>query len=196
PRSAPTSTCPSSRPPPGEPPITHETPPVEVEVPAQPAFTIEKEQRFEGEAAYTTAKLIGKVGQRVEYRITVRDTGNTALSLKPLVDPKCDSGTISGPSQSPISPGGSACYTCSHTLNAVGTYVNVAVVTATPPGEPPITHETPPVEVEVPAQPAFTIEKLQEIAGSPAGFTTATLTGKVGQTVDYEIIVKNTGNTV
>src|SRR3989442_10479170 len=64
-----------------------------------------------------------------------------SLTLGALSDPKCDAGTISAPSQSPISPGGSAFYTCSHTLNAVGTYVNVAVVTATPPGEPPITQE-------------------------------------------------------
>jgi hypothetical protein len=44
------------------------------------------------------------------------------------------------------------------------------------------------------SQPAFTIEKRQEIAGSSGGFTTAKLTGKVNQTVDYEILVVNTGN--
>lgn len=32
------------------------------------------------------------------------------------------------------------------------------------------------------------------LAGSNAGFTTAQLTGEVGQTVNYEIVVKNTGN--
>jgi hypothetical protein len=42
-------------------------------------------------------------------------------------------------------------------------------------------------------KPAFTIEKRQEIAGSRSGFTTAPLTGAIGQTVDYEIIVENTG---
>jgi hypothetical protein len=42
-------------------------------------------------------------------------------------------------------------------------------------------------------KPAFTIEKRQEIAGSKSGFTTSPLTGAIGQTVDYEIIVKNTG---
>src|SRR3989442_15346560 len=94
-----------------------------------------------------------------------------SLTLGALSDPKCDAGTISAPSQSPISPGGSAFYTCSHTLNAVGTYINVAVVTATPPGEPPITHETPPVEVEVPAHPPFTIEKEQRFEGEAANTT-------------------------
>jgi hypothetical protein len=44
------------------------------------------------------------------------------------------------------------------------------------------------------AQPAFSIEKLQEIAGSGAGFTRSKLSAKVGETVDYEIVVANTGN--
>ncbi len=45
-----------------------------------------------------------------------------------------------------------------------------------------------------PAAPAFSIEKLQKIAGGSGSYTTTQLTGDVGQTVDYEIIVKNTGN--
>lgn len=40
--------------------------------------------------------------------------------------------------------------------------------------------------------PAFTIEKLQSLGGP---FTTETLSGQVGQTVHYEMIVTNTGNT-
>src|ERR1039457_1761074 len=42
-------------------------------------------------------------------------------------------------------------------------------------------------------EPAFTIKKLQKIAGSESEFTTSELTGAIGQTVDYEIVVKNTG---
>ena len=51
--------------------------------------------------------------------------------------------------------------------------------------------DTPPPP---PPKPEFTIEKLQEIEGSKAGFTTSPLTGAVGQTVDYEIVVANTGD--
>jgi hypothetical protein len=43
--------------------------------------------------------------------------------------------------------------------------------------------------------PAFTVEKLQTIQGSTQPFTQETLSGDVGQTVDYEIRVTNTGNT-
>jgi hypothetical protein len=45
------------------------------------------------------------------------------------------------------------------------------------------------------AQPGFSIEKLQEIAGSGGGFTTSPLIGEAGQTVDYEVVVTNTGGT-
>jgi hypothetical protein len=51
-------------------------------------------------------------------------------------------------------------------------------------------HETPPVELEVPAEPKFSIEKLQRIVSS-GEHTKSTLIGEVGQTVNYEIIVKN-----
>jgi hypothetical protein len=43
--------------------------------------------------------------------------------------------------------------------------------------------------------PAFTIHKLQTIDGSGQPPTEAPLGGQVGQTVDYEIVLTNTGNT-
>src|SRR5437763_103364 len=56
---------------------------------ALPIFTIEKEQRVKGEAAFTKAKLTAKVGEVVEYKITVKNTGGTTLEFEPLSDPKC-----------------------------------------------------------------------------------------------------------
>lgn len=44
-------------------------------------------------------------------------------------------------------------------------------------------------------EPAFTIQKLQAIAGSGQPLTAGILSGQVGQTVDYQIQVTNTGNT-
>src|SRR5205823_10803239 len=41
------------------------------------------------------------------------------------------------------------------------------------------------------AEPGFTVEKLQRITG---GFTKERLTGKIGDVVHYEVIVRNTGN--
>ena len=161
---------------------------VEVEVPAEPGFTIEKEQKIEGEANYTKNLLKAKVGQTVDYKITVKNTGNTELSLGPLSDPKCENIVPSGAVKVPV--GGTQVYTCEHKNLAVGTYVNVAAISNN--GEPP--KESPKVEVEVPAEPAFTIEKEQKIEGE-AAYTKSLLKAKVGQTVDYKITVKNTGNT-
>jgi hypothetical protein len=43
-------------------------------------------------------------------------------------------------------------------------------------------------------EPRMAVEKLQKIEGSTEGFTTSKLEAVSGQTVDYEIIVTNTGN--
>jgi len=45
------------------------------------------------------------------------------------------------------------------------------------------------------AEPGFSIEKLQTIEGSAQPFTTSQLEADAGQTVDYEIVITNTGNT-
>jgi hypothetical protein len=48
-------------------------------------------------------------------------------------------------------------------------------------------------KVTCPPAPALTIQKLQRI-GAAGPFTTSTLIGEVGQTVEYEIVVSNSGN--
>lgn len=48
--------------------------------------------------------------------------------------------------------------------------------------------------VNCPVHPGFSIEKLQRIDGSSGSFTTSPLVAKVGQRVDYEILVTNTGD--
>jgi len=44
-------------------------------------------------------------------------------------------------------------------------------------------------------KPAFTVAKLQAIAGSGKPLTSETLTGAVGQVIDYQVTSTNTGNT-
>jgi hypothetical protein len=44
------------------------------------------------------------------------------------------------------------------------------------------------------AEPEFSLEKLQTIENSGKPFTPAQITGKEGQTVDYEIVITNKGN--
>jgi hypothetical protein len=163
---------------------------------AEPAFTIEKVQEIAGgKTGFTAAPLKGAIGQVVDYEIVVKNSSTVAEQLSEFTDAHCDPGTIAGgPGSKSLAPGQATTYTCNHMLTAVGAYTNEATVTATTIGGTPLTKTSNQVLVEVPAMPAFTIEKLQKIAGSTSGFTSAHLTGAVGQTVEYKIIVMNTGN--
>jgi hypothetical protein len=163
---------------------------------AEPSFTIEKSQEIAGSGGgFTTSTLRGSIGQTVDYEIAVRNTGSVAETFSGFTDAHCDPLTIAGgPASSQLAPGQSTTYTCQHALTSVGAYTNEATVTGTTVGGTPVTHTSNQVVVEVPAEPAFTIEKRQEIMGSAGGFTTSPLTGAIGQTVDYQIVVKNTGN--
>ncbi len=164
----------------------------------EPSFTIEKRQEIAGSGTgFTAAPLKGSIGQTVDYQITVANTSKFAETLSAFTDTHCDPGTIAGgPGSGPLAAGGSTTYTCAHALSATGSYANDATVTATTVGGSPLTLTSNQVVVEVPAAlpPAFTIEKLQRIAGTAGGFTAAPVAGTVGQTVEYEIVVKNTGN--
>jgi hypothetical protein len=88
----------------------------------------------------------------IDYQIRVTNTGDTPLALS-LSDPRCDAGTISGPTLvsgtltgATLSVGGKAYYTCQHTLtqndpnrNASGEpFTNTATVTGTPPTGRPV----------------------------------------------------------
>jgi uncharacterized repeat protein (TIGR01451 family) len=175
-------------------------------------FTIEKFQEIVGsKQGPTKSKLIGAVGQTVDYEIVVTNTAHMPETFSEFSDAHCDSGTLAGgPGTSEVLPGHSTVWTCSRHLTAPGTFTNEATVTGSSQfGGVPLTQTSNRVVVEVPAPPpppptpspqptpaptpAFTIEKRQEIAGSKAGFTVAPLHGTVGETVDYEIVVTNTG---
>jgi len=171
--------------------ITHTSNTVVVKVPttAKPSFTIEKLQRLEGEAGYTQTQLTGKLGQTVEYEVVVKNTGNTSLKFSELSDANCEGISPSGEVE--LAAGGEQVYTCSHVLTQLGEYTNEASITG---NEGTGTETSNKVVVNVPAEPAFTIEKLQRIEGKEP-FTKAELTATLGQTVEYEVIVKNTGNT-
>ena len=159
-------------------------------MPAEPSFTIEKLQEIEGsKAGFTKSKLTGKNGQTIDYKIVVHNTGNVSLKFGKLSDANCTSIAPSG--EETVAAGGEETYTCHHELTAAGTYTNEATIEG---NEGTGAKTSNKVDVSVPAEPSFTIEKLQEIEGSKAGFTTSKLKGKVGDTIDYEIIVENTGN--
>ena len=133
-------------------PLTQASNEVVVNVPAQPGFQIEKLQQI-GSSGFTSFALAGAIGQTVEYQIVVKNTGNVALVFGALADPHCDAGTIAGgPGASPVAPGGSTTFTCSHVLTSPGTYFNEASLSGSPQGQAPITHTSNQVEVIVAPQ--------------------------------------------
>ncbi len=161
---------------------------LEVEVPAQPGFVVEAEQKLEGEVGYTRGRLVGRVGETVDYKVTVRNTGNTELSLGALSESGCESVVPGGPVR--VAVGASQAYTCEHKGLAVGAYASVASVS----NDSEASRESNKLEVEVPAQPGFVVEAEQKLEGE-VGYTRGRLVGRVGETVDYKVTVRNTGNT-
>jgi hypothetical protein len=118
-------------------------------------------------SSYTHGIIIVKIPHEgnysipIDYQIRVTNTGSTPLALS-LNDPLCDAGTIAGPTVvtgtltgTTLSAGGSAYYTCTHTLtqndgntSASGQpFTNTATVTGTPPSGPPV-HGTDIVTVD------------------------------------------------
>jgi hypothetical protein len=90
-------------------------------------------------SGFTTEGVTGEVGQTVDYSIPVRNNGWASETLSKFTDENCDSGTIAGgPGASPVAPGETTTYTCSHVLTAAdlaaGSVTDNASVTATPPG--------------------------------------------------------------
>jgi hypothetical protein len=172
-----------------------------------PALSVEKLQKIAGTAGpYTTAPVSGQVGDTVDYEIVVKNTGNMPLTIgsRDFVDHNC-TGISGGPGPGEeLEVGASTTYRCTHVLTEMGSYTNKAEVSGIPPEyeghpSPPVTSTSNTVITEVPApaptpEPGMSVEKLQELVGGSGSYTTAPLTGQIGQIVQYEIIVKNTGN--
>jgi hypothetical protein len=173
---------------------------------AEPSFSIEKRQEISGsESGFTVAPLKASLGQKVNYEIIVTNTSTVPETFSELTDAHCEA-IAGGPGSSALGPGEKATYTCHHVLMALGPYTNEATVTATTLGGTPLTQTSNQVVVNVAPKPAesekhnknaappsFTIEKLQAVVGF-GGFTASLLTPVTpGATINYEIIVKNTG---
>ncbi len=114
---------------------------------AAPAITLHKVERIGSSGSFTHGPVTGNVGDTVNYKIDLTNTGNTTLVIT-FTDAKCDSGTLSAPSvvngnydaaTKTLSSGGELEYTCSHVLAAGDNpYTNTASVVGTPPSGPPV----------------------------------------------------------
>jgi uncharacterized repeat protein (TIGR01451 family) len=108
-----------------------------------PGLALDKKVRV-GTGPYVDGPVEAYVGDTLDYRVTVRNTGDAVLSLAwgagksaAFVDPRCDKATIAGPAgddgNGRLDPGETWTYTCSHRVTAhdPDPLVNVVQVTGT-----------------------------------------------------------------
>jgi len=135
-----------------------------------------------------TPSTLGPGGGQITLTANVENATTCELSATPAtaglpISTNCASGAASFLVSLPAN-GSESPRTYTFTLNVIGA-----------PGTTPAT-ATAMATVQGTAsggEHAFTVEKLQRIAETEAGYTTETLTGAIEQTVEYEIVVRNTG---
>ena len=163
-----------------------------------PAIHIDKTVRVGSGAFGESVKA--HVGETLEYRFEVTNTGDVPLDVT-LSDPKCDSGTISGPAGDADSDGKldlteTWVYGCSHVLTAAdlaagSEFPNVATAQGTDPAGNHVSDDDP-ANASI-LDPRINIDKLVRVGSSGAFADTAS--AEVGQTLTYQLTVTNTGNT-
>jgi hypothetical protein len=115
--------------------------------PLPPGMIVAKSQKLAGSTSgYTTSIITAAVGQRVEYQMSVTNTGGVDLALS-FSDPRCDQGTVSGPfgTRNPdgtLAPGKTVDYYCSHVITradrTAGSFTNTVTIVGTPPSGSPL----------------------------------------------------------
>ncbi len=102
---------------------------IAVTVPATAAFTVTDAQEIKGSGSgFVKTELKVPTGQTVDYRITVRNTGNLGISLTHFLDSGCVN--VVGPGSADLAPAEVTTYSCEHAAPASGTFTNEAVVEA------------------------------------------------------------------
>lgn len=100
---------------------------------AKLGLSIAKTERIGTSGAFVRGPVQAVVGEELEYRIVVTNTGNTALVVA-LADAHCDAKTLSPAHDQTVAAGGSVIYRCSHllaTLPSANQFRNVASAVGT-----------------------------------------------------------------
>ncbi|KLT63580.1 hypothetical protein, partial [Pedobacter sp. BMA] len=133
-----------------------------------------------------------KAGQVLNYNLAVKNTGNVTLTNLVVTDANA---IVTGSPVSSLAPGASVTLTAAHTLTQgdvdAGTYTNTATVTGKTPAGSDVTdvsgttetNDTPTVAT---ITPSGTVTLIKTING--------TVPTAVGGVLNYNLIVKNTGN--
>jgi uncharacterized repeat protein (TIGR01451 family) len=146
---------------------------------------------FDAETGTWASTNRAHVGDTIKYTITVANAGNNTLDFD-LTDTSCTAGSHLGEA---VTAGDTKTYTCEHVvLDADGnTYVNTASIDGTDEGEQQVTASASASTTIL--KPDLTVTKQVRVAGSGAAFAAST-SAHVGDVLEYEVVVTNTGNTV
>ena len=151
----------------------------------------------------------GNAGDTVNYSITVTNSGTVSVSAIDVTDSlgDADASLVCIPAVAfTLAPGASATCTALHTITQgdvdAGQIINVATATGTDPSANPVTDESDdpddPTDIDPngdgnPDDP--TVTSLAQTPGSAVTKTDALVGGGVaGDTIDYSIVITNTGN--
>ena len=164
-------------------PVSDDTPPVTVPSDQSPNITVTKS---------ATESSYSKVGDVLNYTITVSNSGNVTIDNVVVSDTKADAGSLSYVSgddgDNLLQVGEEWIYSAIHTVTQsdldVGSFVNVASVTGDDPEDNPVSDDTPPVTVPSDQSPNITVTKS----------ATESSYSKVGDVLNYTITVSNSGN--
>jgi Domain of unknown function DUF11 len=148
-----------------------------------PAISVDKRENG------VDGPISAHVGDTVHYTFTVTNPGDTPLVNVVVSDPKCDSGTLSGPTGDTngnllLDPNETWTYTCTHQVTAddPDPLVNVVTVSGTDPLGGTAS-DTDAALVDV-LHPAINVAKQADVASASAG-----------NTVHYTFTVTNPGDT-
>ena len=157
----------------------------------EPKFEVEVLQRFSGEASYTEERLTGKAPAKLEYEVTVTNTGSVPVKVESILDAQISGCQTPSPKQGEVKVGETSVVeaVCSRTVGKEGgTVKNAATVKAG--GKEETTGE---VEALVEGEAHFETEIRERGAGEPA-YTKGPLLGQAPLTVEYEVLVTNNGS--
>jgi uncharacterized repeat protein (TIGR01451 family) len=174
--------------PPVGPPVT--PPPGETDTPLTPAPAM----TFTKTADASAVQSPSKVGDRITYNFTAKNTGNVKLTKVSITDPLAGLSalTYTWPgTPGELLPGQTVTATATYAITQAdinaGHVANSATTTGTPPTGTPVT--PPPGETDTPLTPNSGLEFSKTADASGVGDPT-----HVGDVIIYKFTIKNTGN--
>ncbi|WP_097180963.1 CARDB domain-containing protein [Curtobacterium sp. 314Chir4.1] len=152
-------------------------------LPGAPELTVTKDGALADGAA-------GSVGDTVDYRVTIRNTGTTTLRDVAASDPLPGLGALTFPAafDGTLAPGADVVATAAYTVTQddvdAGSVVNTATATANPPTGGPVSAEGSATVTLAAADAGIDIVKTQRLADGA--------TGRAGDQVTYTFTITNT----